>query len=60
MEVMILHAGESVTLPGDIRITITSTDDAGQRARLGVDVPAAVAVLRGELVRLSPPDAPRR
>jgi carbon storage regulator CsrA len=60
MLVLSRRLGEAIlidTPQGRVRIKITDVDSRTQRCRLGIDAPAEMAVLRGELLPRSPEES---
>jgi carbon storage regulator len=48
MLILTRRAGEALVIDGGLRITLLSTD--GRVARIGIDAPPAVRILRAEIV----------
>jgi carbon storage regulator CsrA len=61
MLVLSRRLGEALiidTPQGRVRIQITDVDSRHARCRIGIDAPAEMAVLRGELLPRSPEESP--
>lgn len=59
MLVLSRKVSQQVTIGPDIRITVVRTDR--NRVRLGIEAPAGMTILRGELAPIAPPPgAPAR
>lgn len=48
MLILSRHAGEAIIVGGDIRVVLLASDRGG--ARIGIDAPAHISILREEIV----------